>query len=252
MLSPAIESRSHSPAAIPAVPLASGFVPQTIAPLVAHAPFFPQTLQRCPFDQVVINRSLPENEAILSLTDPTATSSSISSGPENETSIISADDRVHYDAAITSTKQMAALLRPSHPFAMHLSRPLQRKVISLLHCQLMEAEGRGKAVRACRSIGERALSEFLIRHQDSQHVSKNLWAAVRTKGCQFLGPAMQEEVLKLVLLALGEDAALSRKVLVMFVVQRLSPHFPHQASMTAIGHVIQLLYRASCFKVSIR
>lgn len=60
--------------------------------------------------------------------------------------------------------------------------------------------------------------------------------------------AMQEEVLKLVLLALEDGTALSRKVLVMFVVQRLEPHFP-QASKTSIGHVVQLLYRASCFKV---
>ena len=66
-----------------------------------------------------------------------------------------------------------------------------------------------------------------------------------------MGPAMQEEVLKLVLLALEDASALSRKVLVMFVVQRLEPHFP-QASKTSIGHVVQLLYRASCFKVSVR
>lgn len=53
------------------------------------------------------------------------------------------------------------------------------------------------------------------------------------------------------LLALEDGSALSRKVLVMFVVQRLEPHFP-QASKTSIGHVVQLLYRASCFKVSKR
>ena len=62
---------------------------------------------------------------------------------------------------------------------------------------------------------------------------------------------MQEEVLKLVLLALEDGSALSRKVLVMFVVQRLEPQFP-QASKTSIGHVVQLLYRASCFKVTKR
>ena len=60
--------------------------------------------------------------------------------------------------------------------------------------------------------------------------------------------AMQEEVLKLILLALEDGSQLSRKVLVLFVVQRLEKHFP-QASKTAIGHVVQLLYRASCFKV---
>ena len=31
--------------------------------------------------------------------------------------------------------------------------------------------------------------------------------------------------------------------------QRLSPHYPYQSSKTAIGHVIQILYRASCFEV---
>lgn len=48
--------------------------------------------------------------------------------------------------------------------------------------------------------------------QNPQQLSANLWAAVRARGCQFLGPAMQEEVLKLVLLALEDGSALSRKV----------------------------------------
>ncbi len=61
---------------------------------------------------------------------------------------------------------------------------------------------------------------------------------------------MQEEVLKLILLALEDGSALSRKVLVLFVVQRLASQYP-QASKTAIGHVVQLLYRASCFKVGV-
>jgi RING finger/CCCH-type zinc finger protein len=61
---------------------------------------------------------------------------------------------------------------------------------------------------------------------------------------------MQEEVLKLILLAQEEGHPLSRKVLVLFVVQRLEPHYS-QASKTAIGHVVQLLYRASCFKVGV-
>ena len=60
---------------------------------------------------------------------------------------------------------------------------------------------------------------------------------------------MQEEVLKLILLALEDGSALTRKVLVLFVVQRLQAQYP-QSSKTAIGHVVQLLYRASCFMVS--
>lgn len=114
----------------------------------------------------------------------------------------------------------------------------------------MEPESRIKAMKSIRSIGERVLMELLIKHQNPVSISANLWAAVRSRGCQFLGPAMQEEVLRLVKLALEDGIALSRKVLVMFVVQRLSEHFPHQASKTAIGHVVQILYRGSCFKVT--
>lgn len=148
----------------------------------------------------------------------------------------------------------------------------------LLNCQLLEEEGRTRALKAARSLGERTVTELIIQHQNPQQLSTNLWAAVRARGCQFLGPgskislrpiivdyhfdndlskihfsigvAMQEEVLKLVLLALEDGSALSRKVLVMFVVQRLEPHFP-QASKTSIGHVVQLLYRASCFVVRV-
>ncbi|GIY53913.1 roquin-1 [Caerostris extrusa] len=106
-------------------------------------------------------------------------------------------------------------------------------------------------MRAARSLGERSVTELILQQQTSQQLSAALWAVVRARGCQFLGPAMQEEVLKLLLLALEDGSALSRKVLVRFVVQRLSPQFP-QASKTSIGHVVQLLYRASCFKVSKR
>ena len=87
----------------------------------------------------------------------------------------------------------------------------------------------------------------------SKSVAVNIggYCVAHDKFCVFffqLFLAMQEEALKLVLLALEDGSALSRKVLVLFVVQRLEPRFP-QASKTSIGHVVQLLYRASCFKV---
>lgn len=93
-----------------------------------------------------------------------------------------------------------------------LSRPLQRKLVTLVHCQLAEPEGRLRAVRAARSLGERCAMELLLQHQSGQQLSASLWAAVRARGCQFLGPHMQEEVLRLVLLALEDGSPLSRKV----------------------------------------
>lgn len=69
-----------------------------------------------------------------------------------------------------------------------LSRPMQRKLVTLVNCQLVEEEGRVRAVRAGRSLGERTVTELILQHQNPQQLSANLWAAVRARGCQFLGP----------------------------------------------------------------
>lgn len=156
-----------------------------------------------------------------------------------------------YKTAKSCIEELALFLKPNGNIAGLFSRPMQRKLVTLINCQLVEDEGRARSLRAARSLGERTVTELILQHQNPQQLSANLWAAVRARGCQFLGPAMQEEVLKLVLLALEDGVSLCRKVLVMFVVQRLEPTFP-QASKTSIGHVVQLLYRASCFKVSKR
>lgn len=68
---------------------------------------------------------------------------------------------------------------------------MQRKLVTLINCQLVEEEGRLRALRATRSLGERSVTELILQHQNAQQLSANLWAAVRARGCQFLGPAMQ-------------------------------------------------------------
>lgn len=211
--------------------------------------------KQCPFDQTGINtdiENLPVNFALLQLVGASVPESEGSGNVKHLTK----DDLKNYLQAKKCIEELALYLKPfssgnGNGGTSVLSRPMQRKLVTLINCQLMEEEGRSRAMRAARSLGERTVTELILQHQNPQQLSANLWAAVRARGCQFLGPAMQEEVLKLVLLALEDGSALSRKVLVMFVVQRLEPHFP-QASKTSIGHVVQLLYRASCFKVSKR
>ena len=66
---------------------------------------------------------------------------------------------------------------------------MQRKLVSLINCQLMEEEGRSRAIKAARSLGERSVTELILQHQNPQQLSALLWAAVRARGCQFLGPA---------------------------------------------------------------
>ncbi|XP_041095092.1 roquin-2-like isoform X2 [Polyodon spathula] len=213
-------------------------------------------LQRkaCPFDQTVLNTdidALPVNFALLQLVGAQV--------PDQQTVHLSnVAESKHYEAAKKCVEELALYLKPlsggkgvASLSQSALSRPMQRKLVTLVTCQLVEEEGRLRALRAARSLGERTVTELILQHQSPQQLSANLWAAVRARGCQFLGPAMQEDALKLVLLALEDGSALSRKVLVLFVVQKLEARFP-QASKTSIGHVVQLLYRASCFKVTKR
>ena len=60
---------------------------------------------------------------------------------------------------------------------------------------VIEEEGRGRALGAAHSIAERIITELLVMHQNQQQISTLLWSAVRRRGCQFLGPVMQEEIL---------------------------------------------------------
>lgn len=208
----------------------------------------------CPFDQAAIAdciRSLLPNVALLQLLNLDCTKL-----VDKVPSTVPSEHWEAYRVSMRCIEALAVYLKPlskanrDTDTTSLLSRPLQRKLVTLINCQLGLEEGKVRAVRAARSIGERTVTELILQHQNGQ-LSTNLWAAVRARGCQFLGPAMQEETLKLVLLALENGAALSRKVLVLFVVQRLEQQFP-QASKTSVGHVVQLLYRASCFKVTKR
>ncbi|KAJ8792567.1 hypothetical protein J1605_019786 [Eschrichtius robustus] len=171
----------------------------------------------CPFDQTAINTDidvLPVNFALLQLVGaqvPDHQSVKLSNLGENK----------HYEVAKKCVEDLALYLKPlsggkgvASLNQSALSRPMQRKLVTLVNCQLVEEEGRVRAIRAARSLGERTVTELILQHQNPQQLSANLWAAVRARGCQFLGPAMQEEALKLVLLALEDGSALSRKVLV--------------------------------------
>ena len=80
-----------------------------------------------------------------------------------------------------------------------VSRPMLRKLVTLINCQLIEAEGRARAVRAARSLAERTVTELILQHQNAQQLSSNLWAAVRARGCQFLGPGRRSCVAELLL-----------------------------------------------------
>ena len=87
-----------------------------------------------------------------------------------------------YTASVASTEKLAAYLRQNS--RQQLSRPMQRKLVTLINCQLLEEEGRARATRAARSLGERSVTELILLHQNPQQLSAHLWSAVRNRGCQ--------------------------------------------------------------------
>ena len=133
-------------------------------------------------------------------------------------------------------------------YSNRISRTIQRKLLSLLCANVLVKEGRIKLLNILRSMSERIVSELVLRVHCISNLSSSLWSAVRARGCQFLGPAMQEDVLKLIRHTMQKGENIARKTLVIFVVNTLLPDYPH-ISKTCVGHVVQLLYRASCFNV---
>merc|ERR1719322_2259870 len=204
----------------------------------------------CQIDQVKIEHEpsvLPVNTAILQLKMENSSKRLYGLISTIKTSNQPWVNTLH--SAMQTLEELALFLKLGK--ATDFSRPMQRKLIALFNNQLIEAQGRQRVLRLAKALAERVTTELICCHQSPTSLASNLWDAVRARGCQFLGPAMQEEALKLIQFALEDESELSRKVLVQLVVEKLQPQFP-QASKTSIGHVVQLLYRASCFIVTKR
>ena len=114
---------------------------------------------------------LPVNTALLILVDQNADLEKLrpSSSSNEETQ--------KYNLCMVKMELLASYLRPvstganSNPIS-QLSRPMQRKLVSLINCQFMEEEGRCRAIKAVRSLGERSVTELILQHQNPVLISK--------------------------------------------------------------------------------
>ena len=213
----------------------------------------------CPYDKTAISPDaelLPPNSALLWLLGSEGGGEE-GEGESGDFSLLklSPEDLELFKLSRSSVKKAAVYLQPlvepgGNQVIHYLTRPMLKKLVTVISCQFLEADGRARVLRAARSITDRTVTELLVMHQNQQQISTLLWSAIRSRGCQFLGPVMQEEALKLILKVLEGGAFLSRKNIVLYVVQQLQQQEFHQASKTSVGHVVQLLYRASCFNVS--
>ena len=117
---------------------------------------------------------------------------------------LSLTEQEHYKSALYAIGELAMVLKPlaEHGTAavvVHLTKPMLKKLVTVVNCQVLEGDGRARVLRASRSIADRTVTELLVMHQNQQQLSTLLWTAVRNRGCQFLGHVMQAEALKLIL-----------------------------------------------------
>ena len=94
---------------------------------------------------------LPVNTALVLLidSDSAATTASVAQLTAN-IQINDEGEKELYQESMFFMEKLSVLLRPSN--SQQLSRPMQRKLVSLINCQPMEEEGRTRAVRAARSV----------------------------------------------------------------------------------------------------
>ncbi|CAF4814454.1 unnamed protein product [Rotaria sp. Silwood1] len=126
------------------------------------------------------------------------------------------------------------------------SRSTTRKIFSLLNSQYINHEGRSKVLEATRSLGEHICIDCIRHYQNPQLLKDNLEAAIRLPRGHFPEPAMQEKVLKTILLFLkcchpitsGEDLVESMAQLV----QRKDPY----GILSSVHDIVHLLSIAPC------
>ena len=106
---------------------------------------------------------LPVNTALVLLidSDSAATTASVAQLTAN-IQINDEGEKELYQESMLFMEKLSVLLRPSNN--QQLSRPMQRKLVSLINCQPMEEEGRTRAVRAARSV--LSISSMMIHHYD--------------------------------------------------------------------------------------
>ena len=207
----------------------------------------------CPLDKVPFKSSInqmPVNSSIAKLLN---ISEGVYESPASNG--VSPSEEEDFITLRRHTENIAQILAPVAEKGLQglpvtcLNRQMIKKLVFLISIPLTEADGRIKLLKAAKSLGERTTTELLQVYQNKQEVSTQLWMALKQRNCQFLGPDMQKETLQNILKVLGTGQFLSRRNIVMFVVQQLHGNHFNSASKTNVGHVVQLLFRATCFNV---
>ena len=116
---------------------------------------------------------LPINTALLILIDHNADLERLRPSNSNH------EEAQRYNLCMVEMERLASYLRPvntgTNVNPTVLSRPMQRKLVSLINCQFMEEEGRCRAIKAARSIGERSVTELILYVSERSGGTAGIW-----------------------------------------------------------------------------
>ncbi|EDV27531.1 uncharacterized protein TRIADDRAFT_53314 [Trichoplax adhaerens] len=208
----------------------------------------------CPVDNyksAISVRTLPPNTCILYLIEVAV--------PANAYETMISNHGIEYYQSMILMEKLVCVLNPNafkkinnQVKPINLAKSLERKLISLASCQLLEELGRKDIIKYIRKLGERILLELILLMKSRQQQVNELFAALRSLKCQLFGPKLQEMIMRLLYNIMNEGERISRKTLTAYLIHQLDGRFKEESkniSNTSIGRAIQLLVRGSCFEV---
>ncbi|CAF3401034.1 unnamed protein product [Rotaria sp. Silwood1] len=102
-----------------------------------------------------------------------------------------------------------------------LSRSTIRTMFSLLHSQYINNEGFLIFIQAARNLGENVCIDFILHYQSLQELKNNLESALGLQQGQFPEPAIEEKILKLIILLIKCSGISSEQHLIVEYIVRL-------------------------------
>ncbi|CAF4732910.1 unnamed protein product [Rotaria sp. Silwood1] len=111
-----------------------------------------------------------------------------------------------------------------------LSRSTIRTMFSLLHSQYINNEGFLIFIQAARNLGENVCIDFILHYQSLQELKNNLESALGLQQGQFPEPAIEEKILKLIILLI-KCSGISSEQHLMYSVTQLIEQVGESSSM---------------------
>ncbi|CAF5002805.1 unnamed protein product [Rotaria sp. Silwood1] len=129
-----------------------------------------------------------------------------------------------------------------------LSRSTIRTMFSLLHSQYINNEGFLIFIQAAHNLGENVCIDFILHYQSLQELKNNLESALGLQQGQFPEPAIEEKILKLIILLI-KCSGISSEQHLMYSVTQLVQRKDQKNIQPSVEYIVRLLLDVPCFEI---